>query len=58
MDTAEVAQDSKKDCLGCKLVGTLTFTAVGLHALNAARPHKPGSPIERRIMGVLGVGKL
>ncbi|KIO30903.1 hypothetical protein M407DRAFT_20025 [Tulasnella calospora MUT 4182] len=45
-----------KDCLPCRIVGATALVGTGLYGLGAARPGKPGSPLERRIMGVVGVG--
>ncbi|KAG8926224.1 hypothetical protein FRC02_009055 [Tulasnella sp. 418] len=54
----EAQKAEYQDCLGCRIVGTVALSGVGLHALNASRAHKPGSPLERRIMGAVGVAFL
>ena len=51
------AKANPKDCLGCRIVGTTALVGTGLYGLGMARPGRPGSPLERRIMGVVGVGK-
>ncbi len=48
---------NKKDCLGCRIVGSGTFAAVGTYALWQARAAAPGSPAQKRIVAGLGVGE-
>lgn len=48
---------NKKDCLGCRIVGSGTFAAVGTYALWQARAAAPGTPAQKRIVAGLGVGK-
>lgn len=46
---------AQQDCLGCRIVGTGALGAVGLHALNQARGHQPGSLIGKRVLAGLGI---
>ncbi|KAG8993434.1 hypothetical protein FRB90_000698 [Tulasnella sp. 427] len=55
-DSGVTPKKNPKDCLPCRLVGTTVLVGTGLYGLGAARPGKPGSPMERRIMGVVSVG--
>lgn len=52
----EHVDDLTKDCLGCRIVGSGTFAAVGSYALWQARTAAPGSPAQKRIIAGLGVG--
>jgi hypothetical protein len=52
----EHVDDLTRDCLGCRIVGSGTFAAVGSYALWQARAAAPGSPGQKRIIAGLGVG--
>ncbi|KAI0088639.1 hypothetical protein BDY19DRAFT_994017 [Irpex rosettiformis] len=49
---------SPKECLTCRIIGTGALAGVGLYALQASRPHAPGSVIGKRITAGVGVGFL
>ncbi|KAI0654168.1 hypothetical protein C8Q70DRAFT_926329 [Cubamyces menziesii] len=44
-----------KDCLACRVVGSVALGGVGIYALNQSRAHAPGSVVGKRIMAGLGV---
>ena len=46
----------KADCLQCRIVGATALTGTGIYGLMLSRAGKPGSPLERRIMGAVSVG--
>jgi hypothetical protein len=52
----EHVDDLSKDCLGCRIVGSGTFAAVGTYALWQTRAAAPGTPSQKRIIAGLGVG--
>ena len=45
-----------KECLTCRVIGTGALAGVGIYALQASRPHAPGSIIGKRITAGVGVG--
>ncbi|KAI0793070.1 hypothetical protein BC629DRAFT_1592978 [Irpex lacteus] len=47
-----------KECLTCRIIGTGALAGVGMYALQASRPHAPGSIIGKRITAGVGVGFL
>ncbi|KAM6502433.1 hypothetical protein JOM56_002410 [Amanita muscaria] len=47
-----------KDCLGCRIVGSSTFAAVGTYALWQSRARAPGTLTQKSIMGGLGIALL
>ncbi|KAI0365009.1 hypothetical protein BV20DRAFT_955126 [Pilatotrama ljubarskyi] len=44
-----------KDCLACRVIGTVALGGVGVYALNQSRAHAPGSVVGKRIMAGVGV---
>ncbi|KAG9014977.1 hypothetical protein FRB94_007049 [Tulasnella sp. JGI-2019a] len=54
MDEVKTPTAADKNCMPCRLTGMTVLIGTGVYALAAARPGKPGSPLERRIMGVVG----
>ncbi|ESK91020.1 hypothetical protein Moror_16325 [Moniliophthora roreri MCA 2997] len=44
-----------KDCLSCRIVGTGTLMGVGGYALWQSRATAPGTPLQKRVMGGVGV---
>ena len=46
-----------KDCLGCRIVGSSTFAAVGTYALWQSRARAPGTLTQKSSMGGLGIGE-
>jgi hypothetical protein len=51
-----IADSNPRDCLSCRIIGTAALGITGLYALNQARPHAPGSPLGKRLIGVTGLG--
>ncbi|KAF8348169.1 hypothetical protein F5887DRAFT_952424, partial [Amanita rubescens] len=49
---------NRNDCLGCRIVGSGTFAAVGTYALWQARAAAPGAPAQKRIVAGIGVALL
>jgi len=46
------------DCVACRVIGVSVLMGTGFYALDAARPGRTGSRLERRIMGVVGAAFL
>ncbi|KAI8972425.1 hypothetical protein BD414DRAFT_218723 [Trametes punicea] len=44
-----------KDCLACRIIGTVALGGVGIYALNQSRAHAPGSVLGKRIMAGVGI---
>ncbi|KAI0345558.1 hypothetical protein BDW22DRAFT_1342905 [Trametopsis cervina] len=51
-------EQAVQECLTCRIIGTGALAGVGIYALQASRPHAPGSIVGKRIMAGLGVGFL
>jgi len=50
-----VVDNSPRDCLTCRVIGTGALGLTGIYALNQARPHAPGSLMGKRLIGATGV---
>ncbi|KAI0824529.1 hypothetical protein BC628DRAFT_1322200 [Trametes gibbosa] len=48
-------QQNPKDCLACRVIGTVALGGVGVYALERSRAHAPGSLVGKRIMAGVGV---
>ncbi|KAJ7282932.1 hypothetical protein C8J57DRAFT_1055943 [Mycena rebaudengoi] len=46
----------RTDCLSCRIMGTGTFTGLGIYALWMSREAAPGSRGSKKIVAVLGAG--
>jgi len=53
-----IVDNSPRDCLACRAIGTGALALTGLYALNQARPKAPGSLLGKRLIGVTGVALL
>lgn len=51
-----IIDNSPRDCLSCRIIGTGALGITGIYALNQARPNYPGSPLGKRLLGVTGIG--
>jgi hypothetical protein len=56
IDSKQEQQLSPQECLTCRIIGTGALAGVGIYALQASRPHAPGSVIGKRITAGVGVG--
>ena len=44
----------QRDCLACRVTGTIALGTVGAYALHMSRAHQPGSVFGKRIMAGVG----
>jgi hypothetical protein len=47
---------SEPECLQCRLIGGSALTATGAYAIWSSRPKAIGSPVGKRLVGLVGGG--
>lgn len=51
-------QQSPKDCLSCRIIGTGTLGGVGIYALWQTRLAAPGTPLQKKGLAIVGIGEI
>lgn len=54
--TRRTKMSFENDCLSCRVIGGSAFVGVGSYAIWSSRPKAVGSPIGKRLVGLMGLG--
>ena len=55
---AETQVQGPKDCMSCRIIGTVTLAGTGSYALWQSRAVAPGTPLQKKGLALVGAGEL